>query len=222
VKYINMLIRAVALFVVFVAASGVIARAQRSEPAPPRQTFSALPMTIDKWRGRNDPPLTDKELEILGADDYILRSYFAPGTSAGLYMGYWATQTRGDAVHSPLNCLPGSGWEPLSRRPFRIALRHANASRPEIEVNRFVIQKGLDRQLVLYWYQSHGRVVASEYWGKFYLVADAIRTSRSDTAIVRVVVPIRDASPAAEAAAERDAVEFVQQIFPTLDDYIPS
>jgi hypothetical protein len=65
-------------------------------------------------------------------------------------------------------------------------------------------------------------VVASEYWGKFYLVADAIRTSRSDTAIVRVVVPITDASAAAEAAAERDAVEFVQQLFPMLDDYIPA
>jgi EpsI family protein len=217
-----MLIRAVIVFTIFVAASGIIARAQRAEYAPPRQTFAALPTTIDKWRGRNDPPLTDKEREILGADDYILRSYYAPGTSAGLYMGYWATQKRGDTVHSPLNCLPGSGWEPVSRRPLRIAVRTANASTSEIEVNRFVIQKGLDRQLVLYWYQSHGRVVASEYWGKLYLVADTIRTSRSDTAIVRVVVPIADASATGEAAAERDAVEFVQRLFPTLDDYIPS
>ena len=217
-----MLIRAIALFVIFVTASGMIARAQRSEHAPPRQTFASVPMTFEEWRGRNDPPLTDKEREILGADDYILRSYYGPGKSAGLYMGYWATQKRGDTVHSPLNCLPGSGWEPLSRRPLRITVPGANASTSEIEVNRYVIQKGLDRQLVLYWYQSHGRVVASEYWGKFYLVADAIRTSRSDTAIVRIVVPLTDSSAAAEEAAERDAIDFVRLLYPTLDDYIPA
>ena len=218
----KVLIRAVALFVIFVAASGMIARAQRAEHAPPRQPFAAVPMTFDTWRGRDDPPLTDKEREILGADDYILRSYYASGKSAGLYMGYWATQKRGDTVHSPLNCLPGSGWEPLSRRPLRITVPGATAATSEIEVNRYVIQKGLDRQAVIYWYQSHGRVVASEYWGKFYLVADAIRTSRSDTAIVRVVIPITDASAAAEETAERDAIGFVRLLFPTLDNYIPA
>ena len=136
-------------------------------------------------------------------------------------MGYWATQKRGDTVHSPLNCLPGSGWEPLSRSALRIPVAQGSAP-TEIEVNRYVIQKGLDRQLVLYWYQSHDRVIASEYWGKFYLVADAIRLSRSDTAIVRVVVPIEDGTAAAETAAERTGVEFVQKLFPSLNSYIPS
>ena len=216
-----MLIRAVVLFAIFLAASGAIARAQRVEHVPARQSFTALPMTLNEWQGRTEPPLTDKELEVLGADDYVLRSYYTTDKAAGLYMGYWATQKRGDTVHSPLNCLPGSGWEPLSHRALRIGVRDA-ASNREIEVNRYVIQKGIDRQLVLYWYQSHGRVIASEYWGKFYLVADSVRLSRSDTAIVRVVVPIADSSPTAEAAAERTGVEFVQVLFPTLGDYIPS
>jgi EpsI family protein len=217
-----MLIRAVALFLIFVAASGVIARAQRSEQVPPRQAFSALPMTLAEWSGRVDPPLTEKELDILGADDYLLRSYYAPGMSAGLYMGYWATQKRGDAVHSPLNCLPGSGWEPLSRQTLGLTVSDRAAGARQIDVNRFVIQKGLDRQLVLYWYQSHDRVIASEYVGKFYLVADAIRLGRSDTAIVRVVVPIADSTAAAETAAERTGVQFVQRIFPLLTNHIPS
>jgi EpsI family protein len=217
-----MLIRAVALFFIFIAASGVIARAQRSEQVPPRQAFSALPMTLAEWSGRPDPPLTEKELDILGADDYLLRSYYAPGKSAGLYMGYWATQKRGDTVHSPLNCLPGSGWEPLSRRTLGLTVSDGTSGARQIDVNRFVIQKGLDRQLVLYWYQSHDRVIASEYLGKFYLVADAIRLSRSDTAIVRVIVPIADGTAAAETAAERTGVQFVQQIFPLLTNHIPS
>jgi EpsI family protein len=137
-------------------------------------------------------------------------------------MGYWATQKRGDTVHSPLNCLPGSGWEPLSRRTLGLTVSDGTSGARQIDVNRFVIQKGLDRQLVLYWYQSHDRVIASEYLGKFYLVADAIRLSRSDTAIVRVIVPIADGTAAAETAAERTGVQFVQQIFPLLTNHIPS
>jgi EpsI family protein len=87
-----------------------------------------------------------------------------------------------------------------------------------IEVNRIVISKGLDQQLVLYWYQSHGRVVASEYWGKIYTVLDALRTNRTDAALVRVICPV---GGAAEAKAEREAVRFVQSFFPLLDDYLP-
>jgi EpsI family protein len=216
-----MLKKAIVLFTVFVAASGVIARAQRSEVVPPRQPLDRLPLTMSEWRGRVDPPLTDEELKVLGADDYLMRTYFQGGKAAGLYIGYWGTQKRGDTVHSPLNCLPGSGWEPVSRRSLRIAVTESGKPR-DIDVNRFVIQKGLDRQLVLYWYQSHGRVVASEYWGKFYLVADALRSSRSDTAMVRVVAPIADGSAEAEAAAEQNAVRFVEQLFPRLEEYIPS
>ena len=218
-----MLKKTILLFVVFVVAAGVIARAQRTERVPPRQPLSTLPMTLDTWRGRNEAPLTDKELAVLGADDYLIRSYYAPRKAAGLYIGYWESQKRGDTVHSPLNCLPGSGWEPLSRGTLRVAVREsASGSSRDIDVNRYVIQKGLDRQLVLYWYQSHGRVVASEYWGKFYLVADALRLNRSDTAIVRVISPIADSTPSAEQNAERQGVEFVQQVFPTLEAFIPS
>jgi EpsI family protein len=209
--------------VIFVTASVVITRAQHTERVPSRQPLNTLPMMLETWRGRQEPPMTDKELAVLGADDYLLRTYFAPGKAAGLYIGFWETQKRGDTVHSPLNCLPGSGWEPLSRGGLRIAVNEAATAAPrEIEVNRYVIQKGLDRQLVLYWYQSHGRVVASEYWGKFYLVADAVRLSRSDTAIVRVVVPIAGATADAEQAAEKNGVEFVQRVFPTLSNFIPS
>ena len=214
-----MLRRAVLLFVVFAIASGAIARAQRTERIPVRQPLDRLSMTIGDWRGRTDPPLSDQELKVLGADDLTMRTYFSATSALGLYIGYWETQSRGDAVHSPLNCLPGSGWQPVSNGRLQVPVREPNAPARVIEVNRHVIQKGLDRQLVLYWYQSHGRVIASEYSGKFYLVADAVRLGRSDTAIVRVVTPI---TPAGEAEAERTAMQFVQELFPALGEHIPS
>jgi EpsI family protein len=218
-----MVLRASILLAVFLAASAVIARAERTEQVPPRKPLTSLPMMLGEWSGRQDPPMTPEELKILGADDYTIRTYFTPQRRvAGLYIGFWETQKRGDTVHSPLNCLPGSGWQPLSHGYQTIAVRDANDVPREIEVNRYVIQKGLDRLMVFYWYHSHDRVIASEYAGKFYLVADAIRMSRSDTGIVRVTTPINDATASGEADAERTSVEFVQQIFPILRDYIPS
>jgi EpsI family protein len=218
-----MLLRAVVLFVLFVAASAVIARAERTVPIPSRQPLSAFPAMLSEWRGLDDPPLTEEVLDVLGADDYLMRTYFTPQRrGAALYIGYWKTQERGDAVHSPLNCIPGAGWQPVSNGYLRVAVPTASGTTSHIEVNRYVIEKGLDRQLVLYWYQSHGRVVASEYWGKFYLVADAVRLGRSDAAIVRVTTPIPGSTAEAEAAAERTALGFVQELYPQLDAYLPS
>jgi EpsI family protein len=95
-------------------------------------------------------------------------------------------------------------------------------SRPDgraITVNRYVIAKGLERRLVLYWYQAHGRVVASEYWAKFYLVADAIRMNRSDGALIRVTTPI--AENESPVSAEQRGVAFVRDVLPLLGRYIP-
>src|SRR4029077_16516881 len=133
------------------------------------------------------------------------------------------SQRQGDTMHSPLNCLPGAGWTPVQND--RLALRvptgsgtmGGQAERP-IEINRYVIEKGLDRQVVLYWYQSHGRVVASEYWGKIYMVLDAIRSNRTDGALIRIPAPI----VSSEADAEQRAIGFAQELFPFLGRYLPS
>ena len=89
-----------------------------------------------------------------------------------------------------------------------------------IEINRFVIQKGLDRQVVFYWYQSRDRVVASEYWGKVYTVVDAIRYNRTDAALVRVTVPI-GSDDGARGRAVAAGVGFVQALFPLLSSHLP-
>src|SRR6185312_3812618 len=91
----------------------------------------------------------------------------------------------GESMHSPKNCLPGAGWEPIQSDLVPLP-----AAGPGVEVNRYVVEKEGDRDLVLYWYQAQGRIIAREYWGKLYLVWDAMRQGRRDGAIVRVLVPM--------------------------------
>ncbi|MCU1384002.1 MAG: EpsI family protein [Acidobacteria bacterium] len=214
--------RATVLFACFVAATGVIARASHIEPVPIRTSFDQFPMQIGEWRGTMLPPLSASIMSVLRVDDYVNRVYSAPGRyGAGFYVGYYRSQRQGDSIHSPLNCMPGAGWEPVSKGALSIAVPGAGRDNT-IAVNRFVIEKGPDRQLVLYWYQSHGRVVADEYWSKFYLIRDAVRLNRTDAALVRVIVPIPSNLNDAESHAEEQAAAFVRSMFPLLSTYLPS
>lgn len=211
----RLFVRSVVLACCLLIGSVMIARASRTEASVPRDSFASFPTEVGAWRGRAAGPLGDRVLAVLGVDEYVNRVYSAPdGSAVGLYIGYYRTQSEGDTMHSPLNCLPGAGWEPVVRR--RLALGGDKAL-----VNRLTIQKGLDRQVVLYWYQSHGRVVASEYWGKVYTVLDAIRLGRTDAAMVRIIAPVDGPGTGAEEAAERQAVEFGRTVFPLLSRYVP-
>jgi EpsI family protein len=139
----------------------------------------------------------------------------------GLYVGFYGSQRQGDTIHSPLNCLPGAGWVPIEQERTLIPVRSTPAGPDRtIQVNRFVIQKGLDRQVVFYWYQSRDRVVASEYWGKVYTVLDAMRHNRTDAALVRVTVPI-GVDAGGRGQAMMAGVAFVQALFPHLSKHLP-
>jgi EpsI family protein len=208
-----------------VATSAYLAQKSTAEPTARRQALRSLPMELGSWHGRQEPDFEEKILAVLGVDDYARRTYFARAQGwIGLYIGYYASQRQGDTVHSPLNCLPGAGWTPIEQNRTDIVVRDspgAAETRP-ITVNRFVIQKGLDRQVVLYWYQSHDRVIASEYWGRVYTVVDAIRHNRTDAALVRVVVPVYGETPEAIHDAERRGTGFVEALFPYLSRHLPS
>jgi len=211
--------RLLIIAVCLIAGAVVIARASQAEPTPSRRPFADFPLTIDGWRGHLNKPLDADVLRVLGADDYMTRTYSSPsGVIADLYVGYYASQREGDTIHSPLNCLPGSGWEPVKRERTAIDV---GAAQP-IVVNQLLIQNGLDRQAVLYWYQSHGRVVASEYWGRAYLALDALRLNRTDGAIVRVVVPVAADDQDAEAAAQHVAQQFTRLVYPIVTSYLPN
>jgi len=180
---------------------------------PPRETLAGLPPVVGSWRAVADHQFDASTVAVLRADDYVARTYAQPGASADLFIAYYASQRQGQTIHSPMNCLPGAGWQPMSAQRLRIDVGTADP----IDANRYVIQKGLDKQLVLYWYQSHRRTISSEYAAKIYLVLDSIRWGRSDAALVRVVAPIRRN----ETTAERSALDFVRAIHPMLRQHLP-
>lgn len=204
-----------------VAASVYLTVALRAEPTPIREPLSVLPLEIGGWHGRVEPDFTDEIAQQLGVDEYIVRSYASNEGLVGLYVGFYASQRQGDSIHSPLNCLPGAGWVPIeqARTVVPVPTTPGGPMRM-IEINRFVIQKGLDRQVVYYWYQSHDRVVASEYWAKLYTIVDAIRYNRTDAALVRVTVPI-GSDDGARGRAVAAGVGFVQALFPLLSNHLP-
>jgi EpsI family protein len=183
------------------------------EPVPLRQPFGQLPIAMDGWLGRDDP-LEARIISALGVSDYLNRAYMGGGGQrVDLYVGYYQSQRTGDTIHSPKNCLPGSGWEPVRAGRLTVPI----TGMPAIVVNEYLVEKGLTQYLVLYWYQAHGRVIASEYSGKVWLVIDAITRNRTDEALVRVITPTRDG----EGEARARAVQFVQGLYPRLSSFIP-
>src|SRR5262245_60239076 len=214
--------RVIIVLVTLGLATAAVLRADRHEEPPVRMSFSVFPMEIGSWQGVQNPPFTARVLEVLGLDDYISRYYYRPGKSAvDLYIGYWKSQQQGGAIHSPQNCLPGAGWEPVSQGQLTFADPRNPGGEP-LSVNRYVIRKGLDRQLVLYWYQSRGRVVGSEYWSKIYLVLDAARYNRTDAALVRLIARVNGTTAEAEMDAERQTLEFAKVLLPSLGAYLPN
>jgi EpsI family protein len=210
--------RSVILTACLVVGAVYLAGASESEHVPLRLPLSQLPTTFGGWKGVHAGDLEPEVLSVLGVDEYVNRIYRAAnGLPVGLYIGYYQSQRQGESMHSPLNCLPGSGWQPISNGRQSIQLDGV----APIEVNRYVVQKAGENMLVLYWYQSHGRVVASEYWGMVYMVADAIRMNRTDAALVRVVIPIGKTDATSEHQAEEIGAQFVRTLFPLLERHFP-
>lgn len=194
-------------------ASVVLHAVSHGEPIIPRQPLVNLPYLITNWTGR-ERPFNDEVLQVVGVSDYTNRIYSERADAPiDLYIGYYATQRTGDTIHSPKNCLPGSGWDPVESGYATIAIPGGR----NIVVNAYVVQKDQDKQLVFYWYQSRGRVIASEYAGKFWMIADAISRNRTDGSLVRVITPMNDG----EANARTRLVSFTQAAFPKIDALLP-
>lgn len=200
--------------VLLMAGAAALAANSRSEATLPRDLLAGFPLSIDDWHGEDAAPIDQSTMAVLGVDDYVLRSYSQGAAHVGLYVGYYRSQRQGDTIHSPMNCLPGAGWVPVEAARSTIT----TATGP-VEVNRYLIQKGEDRQVALYWYEGRGRSVASEYWSKAYLVLDAAQRNRTDGALVRVISPVpRGESP---ASAQQIAEAFAARLLPMLPPYIP-
>lgn len=208
--------RLLTLTVLLVSTAAYLAAAARPETLPPRQPLHALPGSISGFAGEELAPMNVDILRELGADDLLNRVYrSAGGAEIGLYIGYYASQRQGDAIHSPMNCMPGSGWQPLDTDHHTFT-----AGGDTLTVNRVRIGRGDRQQLVLYWYQGRGRVVASEYTSKLFTVWDSATRHRTDGALVRVLTPMGPADTPATATAR--AVEFARALYPTLAGFLPA
>jgi EpsI family protein len=202
-----------AIVVVLLAATGIYGGgAGSAEAVVAREPLATLPLSIGGWRGQEAAPLADDVLAQLGVDDYVHREYVRNGSPVGVYIGYYASQRQGDTIHSPQNCLPGAGW-----RPVESAVGDVRAGDRTVKVNQFVIQKWLDRQVVFYWYQGRGRVIANEYANKAFLMLDAARLHRTNGGLVRLIAPIE--STADEARTK--LAQFATLLFPYLDRHLP-
>ena len=209
-----MIPRAVIVVVLLTSTALAASRTRSGEAAVSREHLAQLPYTIDGWRAFDMEPLSDDVLAQVGVDDYASRQYLrADGAAAvNVYVGYYASQRQGDTIHSPMNCLPGAGWQPIETSRQTIT-----AGDTRVDVNRYVISKGLSRQVVLYWYQGRGRVVASEYAHKAWLMVDAARLGRTNGGLVRLITPV---TTTVDAATEQ-VTTFAAALVPHLGKYLP-
>jgi EpsI family protein len=181
-----------------------------------RKPLREFPIQLGQWKQIGGEQRFDSQVEeVLRADDYMVRDYIsANGKTANLYIGYYSTQRTGATYHSPLNCLPGSGW--TMTEPARIKINVQGGK--EFEANRYVIQNEGKKFALIYWYQGRGRAVASEYWDKLYTIIDSMTQRRSDGSMVRIMMSLEEN----ERETMNSAAEFASQIASPIPAFIPN
>ncbi len=189
----------------------------RAEPVVPRANFADFPHTLDRWTG-TPYPLEREFIDTLRFDDYLLSDYRSSGsTPINLYVAYYRSQKKGQSAHSPKTCIPGGGWEitSLERRPVPAS----SAPSGPFEVNRALIQKGSETQVVLYWFKQRERVLTNEYLVKLYLFWDALTRARTDGALIRLVSVVQPNERV--EVVEGRLLEFAAVVEPQLVKYVP-
>ncbi len=186
-------------------------------PVAIRKSLTQFPQTIGSWRLAESFQSSSDVVELLGVDNYIQYNYVSPADEVvNFYAGYYRAVGVEGAYHSPKNCIPGGGWGIDSTAS--VVLDAGIEGRESSTVSQMIIRKGNSSQVVLYWFQNRGRIIASEYWEKFYLVWDALFMGRRDGTFVRVIMSARDG----DIAAARDkAKQFAESVMVELTDYLP-
>ena len=207
--------RVVALFIVILIGGVCINWLQhRGEVDLERRPLSEIPKQLGIWEQRGEDIRFDSETEkVLRATDYVMRDYFSPGKRVNLYVGYYASRKSGATYHSPQNCLPGSGWEMKEGQLLQVS---TPAGR-KFTVNRYIVQRGNHREILIYWYQGRGRVTPNEYEDKIYTSLDSVLRRRSDGAMIRIMTPVgKD-----EARSLDAAIDLSSQFADTISPFLP-
>ena len=209
-------LRFVVLFAAIIGVGVLVnAWAYLGEAHVDRKPLKDFPMQLGQWQQSKDQIIDEPTMKVLRASDYLLRDFKrADGQAANFYVGYYASQREGASYHSPLNCLPGSGWTLTQPDTVTISLPDGRT----FGANKYVIQNGDYKSLMIYWYQGRGRQVASEYWGKVYTVIDSVRLRRSDGALIRVTVPLGNS----EDAALKSALDLSAKAVAALPEFVPN
>ena len=186
---------------------------------PERDSFALFPRSIGAWNSYTIPlePATEK---VLGASDHINAVFTLPGqneTYVNFFSAYYDKQTEGSGIHSPEVCLPVGGWEVFSIEPTPVTI--PDTIYGDFTLNRAVIEKGLSRQLVYYWFEQRGKRMTNDYLAKAMVVYDSLTIGRTDGALVRFVTPINPDET--EADADRRLQSFMSELLPRLPRYIP-
>jgi len=180
-----------------------------------KKPLESIPRQIGKWKGGSDLAMSDGASSMLGVDDYVLRDYKSPeGVHINFYASFFSAINRNKGFHSPLHCMPGSGWSVSATDNIRIDL----PNRQEDAVVRMMLLKhGSEFQLSLYWYQCRSKIFASEYWELFYRVLDSFRYRRTDGAFIRLIA----AGVEDQAVALKNLKIFAAKVIPLLENHLP-
>jgi EpsI family protein len=198
------------------AQAGAVHWAAGHEHTPPPPSLTSFPQAFGQWTELREDPIAADMAGELGADRTLSRSYLRVNTGqvASLFVAWFQSQRSGTSQpHSPKVCLPSAGWTPAVTDEVTL---HAAAG--AIQVNRYIVVNRGQRVVVLYWYQGPRRVTAGEWESKLWLVADAIRDRRSDTALVRIVMQ-PDGSD--DRTATLAATGFAENLYPLLQSILP-
>ena len=207
--------RTIIISVIMIVSAALTIFAGHTERIAPNKPFSEFPLEIGQWQGARKE-LDQKVYNILGVEDYILANYRnRSGALVNLYVGFYQSQSQGDLIHSPKNCLPGAGWNIVHTGIETIKMN--DAEKP-IKVIKLDLQKDGEKQIVLYWFQSRGRIIASEYMQKIWLVVDSITRHRTDGSFVRLISPVT----VDEKNTLNALKDFSRQVYPFLKEHIPS
>ena len=213
ISYKNVIVIAAIMVITF----AILHFTNHSESIKANKPFNTFPMTIGPWHGVTSR-FDQKVYDILGVNDSILASYHsAKQGEVSLYVGFYQSQKEGDLIHSPKNCLPGSGWNITETSIEKVDVGTKSAPK-FINVIKLILEQDAQKQVVLYWFQSRGRIISSEYMQKIWLVIDSITKHRTDGSFVRVIAPVVKS----EDATIKIMKNFIRDIYPYLKEYIPS
>lgn len=175
--------------------------------------LAGFPDRLAEWNMQSDETLSREILQVLRPDDYLARTYreASTGRRAELFVSYYGLRDEARAPHSPQTCLTGAGWNPTLKDEIRLSFADGT---PAIQVNRYLVKRSGQVNAVLYWFQTGSRALADQQENRLWAVADLVRSKRSDSSLVRIIVPVSGEVDADDSFAA--AVRLAQSVYPEL------